>query len=105
MCVHDPESITLFYRDIQGHWAYLLAILHQPHASSSQTISGQASLCTAGALFLGWILDSAGLFVSGQGLGGAFCWLVGPEWPWLGSLAGDGINGNDSDGLVAQRKQ
>lgn len=58
------------------------------------------------ALFLGQILHPAGLFVSGPGgLGRACCWLAGIPWHWLGSLAGDGINGNDSDGLVAKKTQ
>lgn len=30
---------------------------------------------------------------------------MGITWHWLGSLAGDGINGNDSDGLVAKKTQ
>lgn len=30
---------------------------------------------------------------------------MGITWHWLGSLAGDGINGNDSDGLFAKKIQ
>lgn len=72
------------------------------HLSPSQDMPALFSR----ALFLGWILHPAGLFVSGPGgLGRACCWLAGITWHWLGSLAGDGIDGNDSDGLVAKKTQ